>query len=158
MVLEKENRDIVGGEGEGCWAQGERGRHFNLRLPQPIFPLCSHGCSAGGGGETAPAGKLAEGKAFSSHFGRQNLPLHDRSPFEILCLASSHLSAGQGLCLGSLAGCSSRICARKSAQALQPQQDLSWAVGTSPAKPLPHSTLRAHKWEKLVMQRGKHGD
>lgn len=74
------------------------------------------------------------------------------------CLTSSHLGAGQGLCLGSLAGCSGRICARNSAQALQPQQDFSWAVGTSPAKPLPHSTLRAHKWEKLVMQRGKHRD
>lgn len=54
-------------------------------------PLGSHGCSAGDGGETAPAGTLAEGKAFSSHFGRQSLPLCDRYPFEILCLASSRL-------------------------------------------------------------------
>lgn len=63
-------------------------------------PLCSHG--AGDGGETAPVGRLAEGKAFSSHFGRQSLPLRDRHPFEILCLtssrlASSHLSVEQGL-------------------------------------------------------------
>lgn len=108
--------------------------------------------------ETAPAGRLAEGKAFSSHFGSQSLPLGDRRPFEILCLTSSHLGAGQGLCPGSLAGCSSRVCAGNPAPALQPRQDLSRALGTSPAKPLPHSTLRAHKWEKLVMQRGKHRD
>lgn len=158
MVLEKENRDVVGGEGEGCWAQGERGRHFKFRLLPTIFPPCSHGCSARGGGETAPAGRLAEGKAFSSHFGRQSLPLRDRRPFEILCLASSHLGAGQGLHPGGPAGCSSGVCARNPAQTLQPRRDFSGAVGTSPAKPLPHSTLRAHKWEKLVMRRGKHRD
>lgn len=73
-------------------------------------------------------------------------------------VTSSHLGAGQGLRPGSLASCSSRVCARNPAQTLQPRRDLSRAVGTSPAKPLPHSTLRAHKWEKLVMRRGKHRD
>lgn len=127
----------------------------NSGCSQPFSP--SHGCSAGGGGETAPAGRLAEGKAFSSHFGRQSLPLRDRRPFEILCL-SSHLGAGQGLHPGGPAGCSSGVCARNPAQTLQPRRDFSGAVGMSPAKPLPHSTLRAHKWEKLVMRRGKHRD
>lgn len=47
---------------------------------------------------------------------------------------------------------------RDPAQPPQTQQYFSSAVGTSSVKLLPHSTLRAHKWEKLVMRRGKHRD
>lgn len=89
----------------------------NASCSDPFPCLCSHGCSAGDRGETAPLGRLAEGKAFSSHFGRQSLPLHDRRPFEILCLASSHLftrrcavrAAEASLCPGNLAGCSCTV-------------------------------------------------
>lgn len=66
-----------------------------------------------------PAGRLAEGNAFSSCFGRQSLPLCDRRPFEIPCLASSRLftpqcgarAAEASLHPGSLASCSCTVCA-----------------------------------------------
>lgn len=58
--------------------------------------------------------------------------------------SSLHTSARSGGCAG-LAGCSCMVCAGI-------RWNSSPAVGTSSLKLLPHSTLRARKWGKLVMQ------
>lgn len=110
--------------------------------------LGSDGCSAGGGGETAPAGTLAERKAFPSHFGRQSLPLRDRHPFEILCLAclaSSHLCVERGLQKlpaprqpGWLLRHGLR---RDPAQVARTRRQFSCAGGMSPVKLLPEGHI-----------------
>lgn len=64
-------------------------------------------------------------------------------PLKSSC-SSLHTSVWSGGCAG-LAGCSCMVCAGI-------QRNSSPAVGTSSVKLLPHSTLRAHKWGKLVMQ------
>lgn len=142
MVLEKENRDIVGGEGEGGTS--------NSGCSNPFSPFAVTAVQQGVEERQLQQGGWQRERHFLLTLAVGAFPSVTGDPLKS-CLTSSHLAAGQGLHPG-------RICTRNAARALQPRQDLSLAVGTSPAKPLPHSTLRAHKWEKLVMQRGKHRD
>lgn len=91
--------------------------------------------SAGDGGETAPAGRLAEGKAF------------------LLALAVTAFPSVTDIPLKSSVSplhtpVQSRGC--RTSVPLWTRRHFGWAVGTSPAQLLPHSTSRAHKWEKLV--------
>lgn len=144
MVLEKENRDIVGGESEGISARGERGRHFKFRLLRPISPFAVTAVQQGVEERQLQLGAWQRERHFLLTLAVRAFPSVTGLPLK------SSVSPLHTLVRGK--GCSGGVCAAS------PTQDFSRAVGTSPAKPLPHSTLRAHKWEKLVMRRGKHRD
>lgn len=110
----------------------------NAGWSDPFPHLCSHGCSAGDGGEMAPEGRPAEAKAFSSHFGRQSVPLHDRHPFEILPSRLFTPRCGARATEASLrpggpASCSCTVCA-----------------GTQ-HRPCRHGGISARLWERALL-------
>lgn len=57
-----EDRDIVGGEGEGCRAKRERGRHFKCRLVRPIPPPLQSRLFSRGRRRDGSRGETSRGK------------------------------------------------------------------------------------------------
>lgn len=87
MVLEEENRDIVGGEGEGIWARGERGEALQIQAAPTNFPPLQSRLFSRGWRRDSSSWETGRGKGIFFLLW---------PPFEILCLTSSHLGAGQG--------------------------------------------------------------